>query len=149
MVQGINALLLQDLRTLLGTTYGAYGQLPNLVNRFAGYSATPGASAGSADATLVSHNHGSGSLGGSTSSRSLTGSFRPGTHSQINATGVFSDAGNVGSVEGHDAYNGRQINFNATHDHSLNISGSTGNRGVSATNANLPPYLGMRPIIKY
>ena len=147
--QGIAASLLQDLRTLLSTTYGATGTLPNLVNRFAGYSATPGASAGSADATLVSHNHSSGTLGGSTSSRSLTGSFRPGSHTQINPTGVFSDAGNVGSREGSDANNGRQINFNATHDHSLSISGSTSTEGSSATDANLPPYTGMRPIIKY
>ena len=45
-IQGINVSLLQDLRTLLGTSYGAMGTLPNLVNRFAGYSATPGATGG-------------------------------------------------------------------------------------------------------
>ena len=80
----------------------------------------------------ASHNH---SVTGTTSSKSLTGSFRPGTHSQINATGVFSDAGNVGSVEGHDAHNGRQINFNATHTHTF--SATTNSNGSEARPRNI------------
>ena len=51
--QGVSASRLQELRTLLGTTYGSDGQLPNLVNRFVGYSAVPGDEDGSADAVVV------------------------------------------------------------------------------------------------
>jgi hypothetical protein len=52
--QGVSASLLQNLRNFLGSTYGGAGILPNLINNFAGYSAVPGTTGGSADATLVS-----------------------------------------------------------------------------------------------
>ena len=55
-------------------------------------------------------------------SKSLTGGFNPGTHSSINASGVFRDAGRVGTVEGHDAKNGRRVEMDADHTHT---AGST------------------------
>jgi len=81
-----------------------------------------------------SHNHPLGSAGSHAhgiNQVSLTGSFRPGVHRDIHATGVFSDAGNVGSKESSDHNNGRQINFNATHSHSMGAAGSH-NHSMSA-----------------
>ena len=131
--QGIAASLLQDLRTLLSTTYGATGTLPNLVNRFAGYSATPGASAGSADATLVSHNH---------AGSSVTGGGTHGHTYDRSDAGAGTEGGNQGV---HDYNNSTPVGGNGSHSHGLSIS----TEGASATDANLPPYTGMRPIIKY
>ena len=76
---------------------------------------------------MPSHSHGvsDGGHSHSVSSKSLTGGFNPGTHADINATGVFTDAGKVGTKEGHDATNGRRVNMNATHNHSAN-SNTTG-----------------------
>ena len=131
--QGIAASSLQDLRTLLSTTYGATGTLPNLVNRFAGYSATPGPGAGSADATLVSHNHpGSSVTGGGTHGH---------TYDRSDA-GAGTEGGNQGV---HDYNNSTPVGGNGSHSHGLSII----TEGASATDANLPPYTGMRPIIKY
>jgi len=73
--------------------------------------------------------------------------------------GVFSDGGNKGTIEGSDSTNGRQINFNGSHDHTVDInSGSTDNKGINAaggdspsqtgTNANLPPYYALVYMIK-
>ena len=119
----------------IGTQYGVGDgsttfNVPDLRGEFIrgwsdGHTVDSGRSLGSAQGSQnLSHNH---SVSGSTSTASLTGSFRPGTHTQINATGVFSDAGNVGSAEGSDANNGRQINMNASHNHSF--STTTNNDG--------------------
>ena len=143
----IDALLLQDLRTLLSTSYGADGQLPNLVNRFAGYSAVPGPGAGSANATLPSHTHGNGTLSAANHRHNFPGddhlSFANGVAGwNTNTNGTFNmDADSSSSGNGKMWY--------TTYSGSLNVSGSTASEGVSATNANLPPYTGMRPIIKY
>lgn len=146
--QGIAASLLQDLRTLLGTSYGATGTLPNLVNRFAGYSATPGNTGGSANATLVSHSH---TVTGSTNQRGGIARWRPATPSPSVTHGggdvILFDEGNVGDGEETDFNNGVQLRLDTRHTHT--VSGTAGNQGSSATNKNLPPYLGMRPIIKY
>ena len=151
----IDASLLQDLRTLLSTTYGEDGKLPNLVNRFAGYSATPGASGGSANAVLVAHNHGTGTLAGSTDN--------PGTHSHSLGITIANTETSGDGVQRNGNFNPFQDNVGTggegAHTHSVAISGSTATKGINAagsnsdsqtgTDANLPPYLGMRPIIKY
>ena len=86
------------------------------------------------------HSHGGQDTGHSHSitTSSLTGGFNPGTHADIGATGVFRDAGNIGSREGHDARNGRRVEMNASHAHScysskasISISGNGGSRGHS------------------
>tara|TARA_B100000287_G_scaffold223473_1_gene210878 strand:+ start:1007 stop:2530 length:1524 start_codon:yes stop_codon:yes gene_type:complete len=82
--------------------------------------ATPG---GSANATLVSHNHGSGTLSGS-------------TKSLITATKVFQ-------------YGGDAVGAHGYSNSSTTISGSTSYAGSSATNANLPPYYALCYIIKH
>jgi hypothetical protein len=134
-LQDVNAALLQELRNLLGETYGVFGQLPDLVDRFVGYSATPGASDGSADAIVVQHNH--------TATSSTTISPNPHNHSL--------DAKTDGRTEEGNGDDGGAPSTDTTNAVNLTASTTTtiGNAGQSGTNANLPPYLGMRPIIKY
>ena len=118
----------------IGTTYGAGNgsttfNVPDLRGEFlrgldSGKGIDSGRTLGSVqNGQNASHSH---SVSGTTSTASLTGSFRPGNHQAANlATGVFSDGGNVGGLEGHDANNGRQINFNANHNHSFSATTST------------------------
>ena len=134
--QGIDASLLQDLRTLLSTTYGATGTLPDLVNRFVGYSAVPGDEGGSANAVLIGHNHGITDPGHDHTQKGGGsdddgGSNVPGSSSGGTQTNIA------------DATTGITINNKG-----INSSGNS-NSNQTGTNKNLPPYLGMRPIIKY
>ena len=125
--QGVSASLLQNLRNFLGGTYGATGRLPDLRNNFAGYSAVPGTTGGSADATLVSHTH------------------------SINDPGHFHTyVRKVDASIRTDLDNNMIWIQDQTENTSTETTGITINpTGSSATNANLPPYVGMLPVIKY
>ena len=127
----INASLLQDLRTLLGTSYGETGTLPNLVNRFAGYSQTPGATGGSANAVVVEHNHG---VSNDSHSHNITG--------YLVEDNVERSAGVINDDD-------RRVESNTASTRPASTGITINNKGVSGINANLPPYTGMRPIIKY
>ena len=122
-----------------------------MVDRFivsAGSSYNVGSIGGSADATVVSHSH------GVTSSGNLIISDPGHTH---RLRGSLIDENSERS-RGNIVDDDRQ-NFLTDEDYSnpgatqsltgISISGSTQPAGNPATNANLPPYLGMRPIIKY
>ena len=154
----INASLLQQLRIVLGNSYGPTGTLPNLVNRFAGYSTVPGSVGGSANSALIAHNHGLGTLAASTND--------PGTHIHPSATdgiiGKNTATSGDGFRRGGDFYpplDPANTGAAGDHTHTITMSGSTATKGLTpagadsttqtGTNANLPPYLGMRPIIKY
>jgi hypothetical protein len=133
--QGIAASLLQTLRTFLGNTYGATGQLPNLVSNFAGYSAVPGTTGGSANATLVSHSHGASSF--------------------VNDPGHVHNWGYLdGEIGGGSRAGGSATFFTTTRDVNtaftgITVSTSISTEGFPATDKNLPPYVGMLPVIKY
>jgi hypothetical protein len=134
--QGVSASLLQNLRNFLGSTYGGAGILPNLINNFAGYSAVPGTTGGSADATLVSHNH--------SGSAVAVGNHAHGGAAQIGPVRTLGSQTSEGNI--------RYVNLNSgntgdagSHGHGLSIDAA----GSSGTNANLPPYVGMLPVIKY
>ena len=133
--QGVSASRLQALRTLLGTTYGSDGQLPNLTNRFPGYSATPGNSGGSADAVVVSHSHGITEPNGG----------------QGHRHGYEDSTANLSSSRYGDE--GEPLMINNQENERTTDFATTGilinSECVSGSNANLPPYLGMLPIIKY
>jgi microcystin-dependent protein len=140
--QGVSASLLQNLRNFLGGTYGAAGRLPNLLDRFAGYSAVPGVTGGSADATLVSHSH--------TATSTVTD---PG-HSHTLTLNTIGSAGSdqpnppkfTAKTSGN--YGNRSPATNSVTT-GVTVATSITASGSSATNANLPPYVGMLPVIKY
>jgi len=132
------------LFAVIGTTFGAGDgtttfNLPDFDNRFAvgaGDLYTVGATGGSKDAVVVSHNHNSGVTGSTT----ITGSFNTAAQSP-GGSGVFS-AGSGYSGNGADPMTNYPINLSAPHTHTI------ASEGVSGTNANLPPYLGIYFIIK-
>ena len=109
----------------MGGTYGAagtLGRLPNLLSSFVGYSAIPGTTGGTADAVVPEHNH-SATFSGSNSISSLNNFNLYGSGS-----GTAVATGNSAAVTG---------------------SVSVENAGVSGVDQNLPPYVGMLPVIKY
>ena len=116
------------LFAIVGTTFGVGDgsttfNLPNYTNRMP-YGTTVGATGGSADAVVVSHTHTITdpghihSVSGATNNTGLTGGPTP--------------YGNTTTVNTANAVTGISINT----------------AGVSGTNANLPPYLGINFIIK-
>jgi hypothetical protein len=128
--QGVNASLLQSLRSFLGSTHGATGRLPNLVNNFAGYSAVPGVTGGTANAIIPYHNH--------------TASDSGHTHQvTVPASGKFDVQGNDLDVP--TANNGTYDTSTGYANITVNYAGTVNNH----INANLPPYVGMLPVIKY
>ena len=137
------------LFALIGTTFGVGDgsttfNLPNYTNRFP-YGTTVATTGGSADAVVVSHTH-----TGTTETTSLTG-VATGVSESWNAGGVatgiiskqtgFPTAGTPSSIDTSDA---GQLSIDASHNHTF----TTDTSGVSGTNANLPPYLGINFIIK-
>jgi len=154
---------------VIGTTFGAGDgsttfNLPNYTNRMP-YGTTIGATGGSADATLVSHSH---TLNINTGGQSQSHNHN-GTTDGMNANNPHNHGypghlngggGNPGGdLNGLDDYGYRtyaqDINHGhtfttngASNDHYHNVNGSTDSAGGSATNANLPPYLGINFIIK-
>ena len=93
---------------------------------------------GSADATLVSHQHGAGTYSAvSSGAHTHTYNFR---QSSFTRTDNDEDhARNTGS---------QQYNTGSSGSHTHTISGSSSTEGSSATNANLPPYYALCYIMK-
>jgi len=117
----------------IGTTYGAGNgsttfNLPDLRGEFIrgfddGKGVDSGRTLGSTQTDQnKQHNH-----GGTTSTKSLTGTFTPGSH-VTNPTGVFSDGGNVNSPEEGDFANGRRVDLDVSHNHTISNDGGTESR---------------------
>jgi microcystin-dependent protein len=152
------------LFAVIGTTFGVGDgsttfNLPNYTNRMP-YGATVGSTGGSADAIVVSHNHG-GSTGTQSANHSHSGTTagmnqnNPHSHSgtlyrEIGSNDVIAngDAGvpesnyTTGSTDIEHSHNFTTGGVSADHVHSI------ATQGASGTNANLPPYLGINFIIK-
>jgi microcystin-dependent protein len=134
----------------IGYTFGGSGasfNVPDLRNKFAVGSESLyalAATGGSADATLVSHSH-----TGTTANKNVTGTFNAwDRYSTFPPTGAFSYNGqnyNPQFAGGGGEANCRGFTMNITHNHDF----TTSTEGVSATNANLPPYLALLACIKY
>ena len=127
------------LFAVVSTTFGVGDgtttfNLPNYTNRMP-YGATVGATGGSADAIVVSHTH--------TASSAVTdaGHTHPLNQSNMN-----------GTASGRYAFSNYDNSYGtgATQSATTGITVATTNTatGVSGTNANLPPYLGITFIIK-
>jgi microcystin-dependent protein len=121
------------LFALFGTTFGTGDgsttfNLPNYTNRMP-YGTTIGSTGGSADAVLVSHTH--------------TASVTDFGHSHLGSVYNYynGSAGSGGFVSGVN-----QSTATTTSTTGVTVANST--EGVSGTNANLPPYLGINFIIK-
>jgi microcystin-dependent protein len=132
-----------SLFAIVGTTFGVGDgsttfNLPNYTNRMP-YGTTVGATGGTADAVVVSHNH------------SFTGSAL-GNHSHTTTFNQTSKSNNATPYILSNPYIGENLNGQValpTSDASAGTpAGTISTEGVSGTNANLPPYLGINFIIK-
>jgi microcystin-dependent protein len=125
------------LFAVIGTTFGSGDgsttfNVPNYTNRMP-YGTTVAATGGSADAVVVSHTH--------TASSAVTD---PGhTHT---IPGGFSTYGGGNSSGANNTF-GLQPNTNSSTT-GVTVATTITSAGVSGTNANLPPYLGINFIIK-
>jgi microcystin-dependent protein len=129
------------LYAVIGYTFGGSGGsmlLPDYRNRFpvgAGDSYVIGGTGGSKDAIVVSHTH-TGTTGGQSADHSHTTAFG----------GFLTPSGGGGSFAGGGSGSSLSTTTGVSNDH--NHSFTTASSGSSGTNANLPPYLGIRFIIK-
>ena len=115
---------------------------PDLRSRFVVGAGTGGnysvnATGGSADATLVSHQHSAGSYSAaSDGAHTHSYNFRSGTERADNDEDHQRNSGS------------QQYNTGSSGAHTHTISGSSSTEGSSATNANLPPYYALCYIMK-
>jgi len=126
------------LFSVIGTTFGSGDgsttfNLPNYTNRMP-YGTTLAATGGSADAVVVSHTH------------TATSTVSDPTHNHSSTNNGAYNGGGAGNAMGA----GGNTPGIATTSASTGITVATTNstEGVSGTNANLPPYLGINFIIK-
>jgi microcystin-dependent protein len=138
------------LFAVIGTTFGVGDgsttfNLPNYTNRMP-YGTTIGATGGTADAVVVSHTH--------TATVTDPGHQHLfGADDQVAGQGGYNiqsgfdyDATSVTAGSGVNLYTKRIDNTNNPQTTGITVGNST--EGVSGTNANLPPYLGINFVIK-
>ena len=118
---------------------------PDLRNKFivgAGSTYNVNATGGSADAIVVSHTHGSGTLSAADHTHDFKASNRAGDEDAWSNT----DKAFVGDLDNAAfTQSGTNKIFGSG---SLSVSGSTASQGSSGTNANLPPYLALAYIMR-
>lgn len=126
------------LFAVVGTTFGVGDgsttfNIPNYTNRMP-YGTTIGATGGSVDAVIPSHTH-------TASTATNT------TGISVSTYGPYGGGGNPGGSL-NTAYPGGQTYASVVTDPGHNHAVTVNSTGVSPTNANLPPYLGINFIIK-
>ena len=133
----VNRTTYAALFAVISTTFGSGDgsttfNLPNYTNRMP-YGTTVGSTGGSADAVVVSHTH------------TATSAVDDPGHTHIQQGRLYGGGGNPGGD-----WNGYGDYGNPTFSNTTGITVTTTNAstGVSGTNANLPPYLGINFIIK-
>ena len=148
-----------DLFSIIGYTYGGSGDnfnLPNLQNNFivgAGDGYNLNATGGSADATIVEHAHEVRSTNYSVNPGLLTINDPGHTHvlqgSFVDESTERSKGNIVDDDRSNSIVNEQHTAPGATRSFTdISISGSTQPAGNPATNANLPPYVGLYYIIR-
>lgn len=142
----VNRTTYAALFAVIGTTFGVGDgsttfNLPNYTSRMP-YGTTLGATGGTADAVVVSHTH-TATTTATDSGHSHTLSISGG--STITGLGGSGGSGWTGTNTGV-----TYVTTSGTNSSTANITAATTNstEGVSGTNANLPPYLGINFIIK-
>ena len=101
---------------------------------------------GTADAVVVTHNHGTATGSTTNTSKVLTGNVSAvaETFSQATVTGIFSQGTNnngpltPGNVDNSPV---GQLGIDATHDHDVSVT--VGDEGVSGVGKNIPPYFAL------
>tara|TARA_B100001094_G_scaffold130313_1_gene126177 strand:+ start:15777 stop:19094 length:3318 start_codon:yes stop_codon:yes gene_type:complete len=157
----LNTTTYAALFNIIGYTHGGSGStfnLPDLRDRFiigAGGNYSIGNTGGSANAVTVSHTHGSGSYstaGAGTHNHSFdnqTGPHGPQfiafSREDINPPAPSDGTGYAQGSNGND----KIFTIQSVPNHTHSISGTSAATGVSATNANLPPYYALAYIIQY
>ena len=131
------------LFAIIGTTFGVGDgsttfNLPNYTNRTP-YGTTVGATGGSADAVVVSHTHTATSVVTDPTHFHFEASAAGGTDNNAVSNTIIPSAG-----IGYTATNFR-TSYAST---GVTVATTNASAGVSGTNANLPPYLGINFIIK-
>lgn len=150
------------LFAVIGTAYGAGDgsstfNVPNMVDRMpigAGSLYANGATGGSKDAASISHSHTFSGVTGGQSQSHTHGVTDPGHVHTYNTPGATqSNGGALGNADSYinvatsSSVTGITLG-SASQDHNHAVTGSTSTDGASGTGANLPPYLGVRFIIK-
>jgi len=125
------------LFAVIGTTFGSGDgsttfNLPNYTNRMP-YGTTLAATGGSADAVVVSHTH------------TATSTVTDPQHSHTTAFGPRIGGGTSAASNSDGGYSPLTTNSVST---GITVATTNASAGVSGTNANLPPYLGINFIIK-
>jgi microcystin-dependent protein len=136
----VNRTTYAALFAVIGTTFGVGDgsttfNLPNYTSRMP-YGTTLGATGGTADAVVVSHTH--------TATSTVTD---PGHVHLSNAVGLLSPTINWVGTGGLSYNNGNSTNT-ASATTGITVGTTNSTEGVSGTNQNLPPYLGINFIIK-
>jgi microcystin-dependent protein len=126
------------LFAVIGTTFGSGDgsttfNLPNYTNRMP-YGTTVGATGGSADAVVVSHTH------------TATSTVTDPSHSHTFLIGPRL-GGSYNYPSNADSGNSNGVGTNSSTT-GITVGTTNSTEGVSGTNANLPPYLGINFIIK-
>ena len=133
---------------VIGYTFGGSGGsflLPNYTNRFP-YGTTIGSTGGTADAVVVSHTH-TANVSDPGHQHLFGGDDQIGGQGGYNSQSGFSyDAVSSTSGGAQNYYTKRVDNTNNPQTTGITVSNST--EGVSGTNQNIPPYLGINFIIK-
>tara|TARA_R100000654_G_scaffold31450_1_gene56330 strand:- start:155 stop:1375 length:1221 start_codon:yes stop_codon:yes gene_type:complete len=144
-VQGVNRSELENLRNLIGNT------LPDLRGEFVrGFDDGRGVDSGrsineSQGSQIGDHDHGTSSMSGSVSSKTLNGEAFQISETFSNApnpTGVFSKGQNQNgqTTPGNpDVSSTGTLKINASHDHTLSISGRTDGTGGTTNNSETRP----------
>ena len=140
----ISRVTFATLFSLLGTTFGAGDgsttfNLPDYRNRmpYGADTVVVGATGGSADAIVVSHTH------TATSTSTVTDPGHLHTFTNVNVA-----AGSTGPIFGSSNSYVTQSTNTATTGITVGTTTTNASTGVSGTNANLPPFLGINFIIK-